>query len=202
MSKNNATLTHESEWRHKRAPSAGVCVLLLGLVGCDSSALYLGNDVTDAGKLFDARSPRADAARPGGDAAANALDAGRGDAANVPDRDADASGDAMRSDDDAGVACPTGFADCNGDTRDGCEVDVQADPLHCGACGITCPIRTVDAFGARCIAGHCAFNCENGMADCDGNLANGCETFTRSDPTNCGACGMVCARCNRGVCTN
>ena len=35
-------------------------------------------------------------------------------------------------------ACLAGAADCNGLAADGCEVDPQTSPLHCGACGHAC----------------------------------------------------------------
>lgn len=34
--------------------------------------------------------------------------------------------------------CEAGFADCNGDAADGCEVDVTSDVAHCGDCGRSC----------------------------------------------------------------
>jgi len=37
-----------------------------------------------------------------------------------------------------GFSCDVGFADCNDDPADGCEVDLQADESHCGSCGNAC----------------------------------------------------------------
>jgi hypothetical protein len=34
--------------------------------------------------------------------------------------------------------CEAGFADCNGDPADGCEVDTTSDIAHCGACSRSC----------------------------------------------------------------
>jgi len=51
--------------------------------------------------------------------------------------------------------------------------------------------------------------CPLGLADCDGNPANGCEVNTQTDRLNCDACGRVCAEtlpnvqlssCRRGAC--
>jgi hypothetical protein len=36
------------------------------------------------------------------------------------------------------AACNDGFADCNGQLSDGCEVDVDTDPLNCTICGNVC----------------------------------------------------------------
>jgi hypothetical protein len=34
--------------------------------------------------------------------------------------------------------CNAGFADCNGDPNDGCEIKLEANPSHCGRCGRSC----------------------------------------------------------------
>jgi hypothetical protein len=47
------------------------------------------------------------------------------------------------------VACDSGFADCNGNPLDGCEVNILTDPQHCGACGNVC------TPGDNCVAGTC-----------------------------------------------
>jgi hypothetical protein len=44
--------------------------------------------------------------------------------------------------------CASGFADCNGDGRDGCEAALASDPHDCGACGHDCQ-------GGACTAGTC-----------------------------------------------
>jgi hypothetical protein len=36
------------------------------------------------------------------------------------------------------AACNDGFADCNGQLSDGCEVDVDTDPMNCTLCGNVC----------------------------------------------------------------
>lgn len=86
--------------------------------------------------------------------------------------------------------CEAGFGDCNGVTTDGCEVDVRNDSANCGACGRSCVVRT--GTSGRCEMGACAFTCLAGHADCDRNLANGCEVATDRDAMNCGACGNAC----------
>lgn len=44
--------------------------------------------------------------------------------------------------------CGAGFADCNGDPADGCEVDTSTAPSSCGRCGHDC-------LGGACVAGAC-----------------------------------------------
>jgi len=56
--------------------------------------------------------------------------------------------------------CLPGFADCNGDESDGCEVNLKNHPESCGACGNRCYI----AAGQPCVDGKCL------MAECDGGL--------------------------------
>ena len=58
------------------------------------------------------------------------------------------------------TACAPGFADCNGDSDDGCEVDLRSDAANCGACGIACDQRA----GQPCIEGKCL------MVECDGGV--------------------------------
>jgi hypothetical protein len=49
--------------------------------------------------------------------------------------------------------------------------------------------------------------CNPGFTDCDGSVANGCETATGTDTTNCGTCGHICnvpnavPACTGGICT-
>ncbi|OJY25706.1 MAG: hypothetical protein BGO98_34360 [Myxococcales bacterium 68-20] len=58
-----------------------------------------------------------------------------------------------------GVACKEGWADCNGNTKDGCETNLEADPSNCGACGSSCDL----VAGQPCIAGRCAVEpCKSG----------------------------------------
>ncbi len=56
--------------------------------------------------------------------------------------------------------CAPGFADCNGDAADGCEIDLRSHPANCGACGLECDQRA----GQPCINGVCL------MVECDAGV--------------------------------
>ncbi len=87
--------------------------------------------------------------------------------------------------------CDPGHADCNADPSDGCEINTQTNPLHCGGCDLECP----DSGGIPlCQGGMCKINpCGSGLGNCDGDDKNGCETDVTSSTSNCGACGNLCA---------
>jgi alpha-tubulin suppressor-like RCC1 family protein len=58
---------------------------------------------------------------------------------------------------------------------------------------------------ASCVASRCEYTCRDGLGDCNGMAADGCEASTRT-LTNCGVCGMPCgfanasASCTTGTC--
>jgi hypothetical protein len=87
--------------------------------------------------------------------------------------------------------CNPGFSDCDRNPANGCEISTVADLSNCGGCGNVCanPPRGT----AACMASSCVLaSCNAGYADCDRNVANGCEVATTTDTNNCGACGTVC----------
>ncbi len=100
--------------------------------------------------------------------------------------------------------CDTGFADCDRNPANGCEVGTNTDPGNCGACGTQCSVAngTGQCAGGRCGVATCA----QGFGDCDSNPANGCETGTQSSAQHCGMCGRQCslanstAACSMGAC--
>ena len=105
-----------------------------------------------------------------------------------------------------GFACNSGYANCNLNAADGCETNLQTSVLNCGICGILC-LAPVHAT-ATCSNGACGFACSSGYANCNLNVADGCETNLQSNVTNCGSCGTVCperanstATCSSGVCS-
>lgn len=59
-------------------------------------------------------------------------------ATDVPAVPNQPSADASGSDGDAQLACPPGFADCDGVSANGCEVDTRTSVDHCGACKREC----------------------------------------------------------------
>ncbi|MBP6830395.1 MAG: hypothetical protein KA978_06400, partial [Deltaproteobacteria bacterium] len=77
-------------------------------------------------------------------------------------------------------ACNAGFADCDGNPANGCEVNTaMGDISNCGACGTRCSAPT--GASPVCTAGVCRISmvvCGVGLGNCDGNDANGCETTT------------------------
>lgn len=90
------------------------------------------------------------------------------------------------------VDCVAGYGNCDGITSNGCETRVNT-LASCGACGIAC--APAHATGT-CSTGMCAISsCNTGWADCDGNVANGCET-SLTTTTDCGSCGTACSRTN------
>jgi len=81
---------------------------------------------------------------------------------------------------------------CDGATCDGACVDTDADPLHCGACGVACD------DGDACVDGSCAPSCPEGATPCGGACVD-----TDRDVLHCGACDAPCAAaetCDEGAC--
>jgi hypothetical protein len=101
-------------------------------------------------------------------------------------------------------ACNPGYADCNNNPADGCEVYVLGDANNCGACGNVC---TFPNATGTCSSGTCQLNaCNAGYADCNNNPADGCEVNASNNANNCGGCGVVCSSnnitpsCGGGLC--
>ncbi len=90
--------------------------------------------------------------------------------------------------------CAAGFADCDANPANGCEVNLAASTANCGRCGNAC---SFPGGSAACTAGVCQLTmCAAGRGDCDGNRANGCETDTTTTVTSCSACGTACVTPN------
>lgn len=59
------------------------------------------------------------------------------------------------------IACVAGFANCDGDTTAGCEIDLRVGDAHCGACRQACP------SGVHCSVGVCPWTRRLGGSDPD-----------------------------------
>lgn len=124
-----------------------------------------------------------------------------GNACNLPHATAECSAGECRI---ATDGCEKGYADCNGDPADGCEIDLKTNKLDCGACNKVCPDLNGDP---SCVAGLCQITCNDGFADCDDSRDNGCEVNLKNSSKNCNTCGKVCtatpgysAYCKDGNC--
>jgi len=102
-------------------------------------------------------------------------------------------------------ACNAGFADCDMNPGNGCEVALATNAAHCGRCGNACNFA---GGSASCAAGVCLLTtCAAGRGDCDGDRTNGCETDLNTAPASCGVCGNACVTvnatpgCAMGMCT-
>lgn len=130
--------------------------------------------------------------------AAGAAAAGGDTDGGVPDSQPDAE---LPPDGDAGPdaePCPDGFEDCDGDPLNGCETDLRTDADNCGACGSTCPSGNGTP---SCVSSACAIECDDGWEDCNGDVADGCETEVSQDVANCGTCGNACPVGGHGAAT-
>lgn len=85
--------------------------------------------------------------------------------------------------------CGEGFADCDGEPGNGCETDLGSSARHCGVCGARC--NPANATG-ECVDGVCTAACDEGFADCNGLVDDGCEVDL-SSPSTCGSCDTACS---------
>jgi len=96
-------------------------------------------------------------------------------------------------------ACATGWADCDGNPDNGCEVNITT-PASCGSCTNTCPTSTPVCAGGTCVTG-----CPTGTPE----LCSGTCVDTTSNPSDCNGCSNVCPdtvsnsqpACVSGACT-
>ena len=93
-------------------------------------------------------------------------------------------------------ACNVGYANCDSDWTNGCEVNLTNDINNCGSCNTKC---TNNHGTTSCVGSQCQPFCNPPTwSDCDGDPSNGCETSLCNDQ-NCGSCQNSCtppAHCN------
>ena len=81
------------------------------------------------------------------------------------------------------VTCPSSIFPC--------DVNIMADPLNCGGCGISCLANGSDSTKFDCVSGKCVPSCLPGYADCNGILDDDCEVKFGTNE-NCDGCGDRC----------
>lgn len=105
------------------------------------------------------------------------------DDATVPGPDASADACAATPE-----SCNERDDDCDGRVDE--DFDLATDPNHCGGCGMICPLEPRNG-SPSCAGSECVLACDDGFADCNVDIDDGCEASLASG-TNCGACGTVC----------
>ncbi len=89
------------------------------------------------------------------------------------------------------TTCQDGYANCDNQSANGCEIELKSSGLHCGACNKVC---TLFKAIPSCQDGKCVVTaCEEGWGDCNGNADDGCEQDLGTSAANCGGCGIKVA---------
>jgi hypothetical protein len=107
-------------------------------------------------------------------------------------------------------SCSGSFRDCNGDPKDGCELNIATHTQNCGGCGSEgkdCSKEYANAT-STCAGFACTTPvCKAGFGDCVGGTGDGCETDITDDESHCGGCNKACqlggtAHTSQNTCTN
>lgn len=82
------------------------------------------------------------------------------------------------------LTCNSNFGNCDGNSANGCEVDLRNSVLNCGGCGQT---GTFPNAQVACVNGTLTIAaCNSGWADCNGNASDGCELQISTVAANAG----------------
>ena len=99
------------------------------------------------------------------------------------------------------TGCTDGFADCDNDPANGCEVALGTDS-NCSGCGDACDFSHADG---SCIQGSCQMGgCWTNFEDCNSDTSDGCEADLTSS-SSCGSCDNQCQptqSCDQGQCVS
>ncbi len=87
------------------------------------------------------------------------------------------------------TTCRAGFANCDGDASNGCEVSVDSNPSNCGGCGLTC---TGSQFTGSCTSGYCPLISGTSWTYCRTPQRGDRPVNLANDDNNCGSCGTQC----------
>jgi hypothetical protein len=89
------------------------------------------------------------------------------------------------------ASCFGNYEDCDRDPETGCEVNLDTNVDHCGACDAK-PCEVPGAIPA-CARGVCAIRkCQTGFKDCNRSSPDGCEVNVRESVEHCGVCANQC----------
>ena len=87
---------------------------------------------------------------------------------------------------------------------DGCLTDLNSTTEHCGNYYTNCNNYIKNATSPYCDKGKCTYKeCIPPYGDCDGNIANGCETKLDTSHDSCKVCGNKCdsnQNCQNSAC--
>jgi hypothetical protein len=76
--------------------------------------------------------------------------------------------------------CQSGFADCNGNSADGCEASTAGfsnDSYNCGGCNNLCSLPNAVGVCSSSLCQATVATCDPGYVDLNGSGADGCEYF-------------------------